>query len=143
MIFFFYMCVYMDEAARSYIRALNDRNSLRKQPPHDVMNLQDKVRDVAQRLLESREAVKRAAAARYGPTQRRVVRVMPDGVYAIDGRLAVRRGSETPYVGFWNLDDDGPVYLRRAGKEWSIKYGPRNGSQVSLDEHWTSGGLRK
>lgn len=133
----------MDEAAKAYTHALNNRNSLRKQPPHDVFELQDRVRDVAQRLVQSREAVKRAASARYGPTQRRVLRVMPEGVYAIDGRLAVRRGSNSPYVGFWNLNGNQAVYLKRQGRDWTVKYGSSAGSVVSLDEHWTSGGLRK
>jgi hypothetical protein len=133
----------MDEAARAYVRALDDRNALRKNPPHNVFKLQDSVRNYAQRLLDARAAVRAAASARYGPTRSGVMRTTPGGVYAFDTKLMVRRGSDAPALGFWNIESNKTVYLTPRGREWEVRYGPDAGETATLAEHWTPSGLRK
>jgi hypothetical protein len=135
----------MDQAAREYIRALEDRDSVRRQPPHDIFTLQDKVRDYARRVANSRNALGKAAAARYGPTRQYVTRPAAEGVYAAGDRLLVRRGADGPSssFAFWNVQANASLYLQQDGKTWVIKYGPKAGSVVQLGEHWTPGGLRR
>lgn len=133
----------MDEAARSYIRALENRNAYRRQPDHDIFELQNRVRDVSARLRASKEAVRAAVAARYGPTRSGVMRPASEGVYAINTNLAVRRGAGGPATAFWNVSANKSVYLVKRGRDWVIKYGPNAGKVVTLSEHWVPGGLRR
>jgi len=132
----------MDEAAKEYVRALNDRNSTRKNPPHDVFVLQNRVRNYASRILTSRNAVRKVVDKRYGPTRSKVTRPVPEGIYKIGDRLVVRRGDDAPSVKFWNMGDDKSYYLKRDGRDWSVRYGPDAGNAVQLDEYWTPSGLR-
>lgn len=134
----------MNEAARDYIRALNDRNGVRRQPPHDIMELQNRVRNISSRLESSKAAVAKAAAARYGPQRTRVARPATQGLYVIEpGTLAVRRGVDGPSIAFWNVAKNEAVYLKRANKNWVVSYGPDAGKVVQLNEHWTPGGLKR
>ena len=128
----------MNEAARDYIRALNDRNGVRRQPPHDIFDLQNRVRNISSRL-ESK-----AAAARYGPQRTRVARPAAQGLYVIEpGTLAVRRGVDGPSIAFWNVAKNEAVYLKRSNKNWVVSYGPDAGKIVQLSEHWAPGGLKR
>jgi len=134
----------MNEAARDYIRALNDRNGVRRQPPHDIFELQNRVRNISSRLESSKAAVAKAAAARYGPQRTRVARPATQGLYVIEpGTLAVRRGVDGPSIAFWNVAKNEAVYLKRSNKNWVVSYGPDAGKVVQLSEHWTPGGLKR
>lgn len=134
----------MNEAARDYIRALNDRNGLRRKPPHDIFELQNRVRNISSRLEASQAAVAKAAGARYGPQRTRVARPATQGLYVIEpGTLAVRRGVDGPSIAFWNVAKNEAVYLKRSNKNWVLSYGPDAGKVVQLSEHWTPGGLKR
>ena len=138
----------MDEAAKNYIQALNVRRTTRRRPPHDVFDLQDKVKAYVKQLKNAREKLHTATELR---RPRRVSRaaIAKYGIYAIGNRLLARRGANTNSahhgsLGFWNINRDASVYLKRDGRDWVIVYGDDDGKMVQLDEHWTgtSTGLR-
>lgn len=132
----------MNTAAKEYTKALENRDTIRRRPPHDVFELQDRVRDMATRLLASRAALKQAVNARYGPTRSRVTRPASEGVYVAGNKLLIRRGVDGPSLAFWNVATNRAVYLQRTGRDWVVRYGPEDGTVVGLDEHWAPGGLR-
>lgn len=137
----------MNHAAREYVRALANRNQMRHKPPHEVDNLQRAVNEIAARLAASRDDLTAAVGKRFGPTRAAVQRVGTDGVYVIgypDGRsaLAVRRGPAGPATEFWDVRADASLYLDRDKAGWTVTYGPDAGARVTVDEYWTSTGLR-
>lgn len=135
----------MDEAATGYTKALENRDSVRKRPPHDIIELQAQVRDYAQRLLEYRQKLRNAVAARYAPSRQRVTRPAEQGLYKTsDGKLLLRRISRNgPSTSFWDVNANKSAYLRLDGRQWKIRYGDDDGKQVDLAEYWTSSGLRR
>ncbi len=133
----------MENAAKKYIRALNARNALRKNPPHDVFELQDAVQNYASKLAEAKKELKAAVAQRYAATRSRVQRPAPEGVYRASNRVLVRRGDDGPAVKFWDLNGNASYYLKRNGRNWVVRYGNGAGTVVQLDEYWTPSGLRK
>jgi hypothetical protein len=157
----------MDDAAKRYLRALDDRDITRRRPPHDIMALQNAVKNYAARVAGGRADVKRAVAAQFGPTRSGVTRPSTMGVYvarrtfakgaaavknagaaAAKNELLVRRqagrdaGSS---LAFWSVNADRPRYLERRGRSWAeTNAANAANAEVSLDEHWAAsgGGLR-
>jgi hypothetical protein len=158
----------MDDAAKRYLRALDDRDITRRRPPHDIMALQNAVKNYAARVAGGRADVKRAVAAQFGPTRSGVTRPSTMGVYvarrtfakaaaaaavknagaaAAKNELLVRRqagrdaGSS---LAFWSVNADAPRYLERRGRSWAETNAANADPEVSLDEHWAAsgGGLR-
>lgn len=132
----------MDRSARAYTRALENRNAIRRHPPHDIFELQNQVEEYTARLRESREKLKDAIRMRVGAT-RMVTRPAQEGVYVANSRILVRHGTNGPSHAFWNVDKNASVYLKRQGREWQVAYGNDAGKIVQLGEHWAPGGLRK
>ena len=152
----------MDDAAKRYLRALDDRDITRRRPPHDIMALQNAVKNYAARVAGGRADVRRAVAAQFGPTRSGVTRPSTMGVYvarrtfaktaaaagaaAVKNELLVRRqagrdaGSS---LAFWSVNADAPRYLERRGRSWAETFANAD-PEVSLDEHWAAsgGGLR-
>lgn len=153
----------MDDAAKRYLRALDDRDITRRRPPHDIMALQNAVKNYAARVAGGRADVRRAVAAQFGPTRSGVTRPSTMGVYvarrtfaktataagaaAAKNELLVRRqagrdaGSS---LAFWSVNADAPRYLERRGRSWYTANAANADPEVSLDEHWAAsgGGLR-
>ena len=139
----------MDPAAKALLTALSNRNSYRKNPPHDIMNLQNVVRDVGNRMARSRDEVVRLAKIR-SPQRRDVSRVVGQGVLelvdTVTGEVTyvVYRGPSSTsdsYDKFWDLGKNAPVYVRRRTME--VVGGDRNGHRVRVHEHWTASGIRR
>lgn len=135
----------MNKAARDYAEALDERNALRRRPPHDVFRLQNQVAATVQKLRSASQSLQAAATARVGPTKRNVTAPVTGGVYAVAGKLLVKRGADSPISrAFWSVESNGPEYLKETnGKNWIVSYGAGAGSAVRLDEHWKPGGLRR
>ena len=133
----------MNRAAREYTRALENRDTIRRHPPHDVFELQDQVQNYSTRLRDSKKRLKDAIASRVAPTKTYVTRPTHEGIYAADGKVLVRRGVDGPSHAFWNVNRNASWYLKRQGREWMVTYGDDAGKIVQLDEHWAPGGLRK
>lgn len=133
----------MNRSAREYTRALENRNSTRRHPPHDVFELQNQVQDYSQRIRDSRRRLKNAIAARVAPTKTYVTRPTQEGIYAANDKILVRRGINGPSHAFWNVDADSSMYLKKQGREWTVTYGNNAGKIVQLAEHWAPGGLRR
>lgn len=136
----------MDEAATGYTKALENRNAVRRRPPHDIIDLQTQVRNYSQRLQDYKTKVKQEIAKRYAPSRIRVTRPAEEGLYMTsDGKLLLRRVSrDGPSTSFWNVDKNASSYLKQDGRSWKVKYGNDAGAQVTLSEYWTaSGGVRR
>lgn len=132
----------MDQAARNYERALDDRDAVRKRPPHDPLELQNKVKNYSGRLHAARDKILQIVRERYGPTRGAVTRPVSRGIYSHDGRILMRRGQDGPALAFWNLRADATRYLEQNGREWTSTNAQSKVSRGKLDEYWGPGGLR-
>jgi hypothetical protein len=133
----------MDRAAREYTKALENRDILRKRPPHDIFELQDKVKDISSRLQNSKARLTQAVASRYAPSKPQVTRPSTEGVYAVMGKILVKRGIDGPSLGFWDVEANKSYYLKKQGRNWVVTYANDDQTPVQLVEYWTPGGLRR
>lgn len=133
----------MDRAARNYTKALENRDILRKRPPHDIFELQDQVKNISSRIQNSRTRLKQAVASRYAPSKPQVTRPSTEGVYATMGKILIKRGVDGPSIGFWDVDANTSYYLKKEGRNWVVTYGNDTKTPVQLAEYWTPGGLRR
>lgn len=134
----------MDRAAREYTKALENRDALRKRPPHDIFELQNHVKDISERLANSKARLKHAVTTRYAPSKAYVTRPSTEGVYSTSiGKILVKRGVDGPSTAFWNVNANTSYYLQKQGRNWKVTYGPNAETSVHLAEYWTPGGLRR
>ena len=139
----------MDTAARDLLRAMNNRNNYRKRPPHDIIELQDKVREVQGRLAQHRNAVRASWQIRR-PQRTNVTRFQNKSVLELtfpeiqqNKILVVRRQTDLHprYAKFWDVMANKPIYVDK--NTMRIAWGDLEGERVRINEHWTSSGLRR
>lgn len=139
--------VEINKEARELLRAMNDRNDYRKRPRQaNIVNLQNIVHNVQNRLQRHRDLVVQAMQARY-PQRQNVRRFQDKSLLALvfkDGTktYVIRRSGDVAgeYAKFWDLLADEAIFVHK--KTMTVAWGPRAGESVKINEHWTSSGVR-